>query len=287
MTELKDLETKAVPNWCPGCGNFGIQNAIKKAIVNLNLEPHNVCIVTGIGCGSKITFWINTYGFNSIHGRSLPVASAVKLANPELTVIVVGGDGDGYGIGMGHFVHAMRRNIDITYIVDNNQIYGLTKGQTSPTSEKGTKTKSTPFGVIEKPVNPLSLALSADATYVSRGYAGELEHLTKLIENGINHKGFALIDTFQPCVTFNKVNTYEFFQKRVSKLEEDSSYDPTNKLKAFEKCNSDTDEYLPIGLFYKEDRKTYSEEETGLEKGPIVKHDISNIDITPLMEKFM
>jgi len=286
MAKLNDLQTRCKPNWCPGCGNFAIQTALKNALVNLNLEPHKVCLVTGIGCGSKMTFWINTYGFNSIHGRLLPPATAIKLSNPELTVIGVGGDGDGYGIGMGHFIHAMRRNLDILYIVQNNQIYGLTKGQASPTSDKGSKSKSTPFGVIEIPVNPLALALSANATYISRGFAGELDHLTKLIEDGIKHKGFALLDVFQPCVTFNKVNTYEYFNERVKKLEDDSNYDPTNKSLAFEKCLDINENEIPIGLFYKEQRPTYSEEEVGLKDGPIVNHDISNINIQPLMDSF-
>lgn len=253
MTNLKDLETVDKANWCPGCGNFGIQAAIKQALVNLSLEPENVVISTGIGCGSKMNQWIRTYGFAGLHGRSLPVAMGVKLANHNLTVIDVGGDGDGYGIGMGHFIHNMRRNFDMTYIVENNQVYGLTLGQTSPTSDKGAKGPSTPFGIIEDPVNPLRLALSSDCTFVARGFAGDIPHLTSLIEQGISHKGFALIDVFQPCVTFNKINTYAYFRQKVYKLEE-VGHDVTNIAEAFARAGEM--EKLPIGVFYKVDRKS-------------------------------
>ncbi|MEM2175410.1 MAG: thiamine pyrophosphate-dependent enzyme, partial [Candidatus Micrarchaeia archaeon] len=164
MTTFEELSTIEKPTWCPGCGNWGILNAIKNAIVELNLPKHEVVIVSGIGCSGHLPQWINTYAFHSLHGRALPVAQAIKLSNHKLKVIAVGGDGDGYGIGIGHFIHAMRRNVDITYIVHNNQIYGLTTGQASPTSEKGFKTKSTPHGLIEPPINPIALALSSDCS---------------------------------------------------------------------------------------------------------------------------
>lgn len=285
MTKLADLQTRDMPNWCPGCGDYGIQIALKQALVNLGLPPHQVAISTGIGCGSKINQWINTYGFAGLHGRSLPVAMGIKLANPELTVIDVSGDGDGYGIGMGHFIHTMRRNLDLTYITQDNQTYGLTLGQTSPTSEKGAKGPSTPEGVIENPVNPIRLALSSDCTFVARSFAGDIQHLVKMIELGIKHRGIALIDVFQPCVTFNKINTYEFFRKRIYKLEE-KNHDSSDLNKAFEKAGEWGDR-IPIGVFYQVQKPTYEDVDPGLKKGNPVKADISNIDISEIMESFM
>jgi 2-oxoglutarate ferredoxin oxidoreductase subunit beta len=284
--QLQSLQTKDVPNWCPGCGNFGIQAALKQALVNLKLEPQNVVISTGIGCGSKVNQWIETYGFAGLHGRSLPVAMGIKLANPELTVIDVGGDGDGYGIGMGHFINTMRRNLDITYIVQDNQLYALTLGQTSPTSDKGARGPSTPLGVIEDPVNPIRLALAAGGTFVARGFSGDLPHLTMLIEKAIAHRGFALIDVFQPCVTFNKLNTYDYFQNRVYKLEDLKDYDPSNLEAAFKKAG-EWNPKIPVGLFYQVSRPTYEDADPGLSKGIPAKADISNIDVSSMMESFM
>lgn len=282
MTSFNELTTPERPTWCPGCGDWGILTALKKAIEELQLPNHNVLVVAGIGCSGHLPQWINTFGFHSLHGRALPVAQAAKLANHELNVIAVGGDGDGYGIGVGHFIHAMRRNIDITYIVHDNQIYGLTTGQTSPTSEKGFKTKSTPHGSIEPPVNPIALALASDCTFVARGFAGDVPHLVKLITEGIKHKGFALIDVLQPCVTFNQLNTFDYFYRRVYKLEDDKSYDPKNKFEAFKRA-FEWGEKIPIGLFYKEERKTYEDELPQLSKLPLVKQRIDNVDIKPLM----
>ncbi|MFA6992409.1 MAG: 2-oxoacid:ferredoxin oxidoreductase subunit beta [Candidatus Gracilibacteria bacterium] len=286
MAELKDLQTKDVSNWCPGCGNFGIQVAIKQAIVNLKLNPENVVVSTGIGCGSKINQWIETYGFAGLHGRSVPVAMGIKLANPELTVIDAGGDGDGYGIGMAHFMNTMRRNIDMTYIVENNQLYALTLGQVSPTSDKGMKSPSTPHGVIENPVNPIRLALSGDATFVARGFSGDIPHLTMLIEKAIKHRGFSFIDIFQPCVTFNKINTYDYFRSRVYKLEDDKSYKTNDLNAAFIKAG-EIGQKIPIGLFYQIERPTYEDSEPGLVNGIPVKADITDIDVGVLMESFM
>jgi 2-oxoglutarate ferredoxin oxidoreductase subunit beta len=285
MPELKDFNTVARPDWCPGCGDFGIQVAVKQALTNLQIEPHMVAIIAGIGCSGKLTHWVNTYGLHSLHGRTLPPATAVKFANPKLTVIADGGDGDGYGIGMGHFIHTIRRNVDITYLVHNNMVYGLTKGQAAPTSMKGYKSPSTPFGVIEQPVNPMALALAAGATFVARGSAGDAIHLTKIIEAGIKHKGFALIDIFQPCVTFNKINTYAFFMQNCYKLETDPNFDPSNFQMAMEKALQ-TDK-LPIGIFYQASRPTYEEEDPGHSETAAVDLDISNIDITKPMERFL
>jgi len=285
MVELSELKTVGQPNWCPGCGNFPILHSLKQAIVELDLKPHNVVIFSGIGCSSKMPHWVNTYGFHGIHGRSLPIATGARLANNNLTVIAVGGDGDGYGIGIGHFIHAMRRNLDITYIVTNNQVYGLTTGQTSPTSDKGYATKSTPTGVIEMPINPIALAIASGATYISRGFSKEMRHLTKLIADGVRHKGFALVDVLQPCVTFNRKNTYEWFSERVYKLEE-IDHDVTNKQTALMK-SLEWNDHIPIGLFYKETRLTYEDELPQIAKTPLVKQRIEDIDIRTLMDEFV
>jgi len=285
MVELAQLKTVGQPNWCPGCGNFPIWHSLKRAIVELNLEPHNVAIFSGIGCSSKMPHWINTYGFHGIHGRPLPIATGARLANNNLTVIAVGGDGDGYGIGIGHFIHAMRRNLNITYIVTNNQVYGLTTGQTSPTSDKGYATKSTPTGVIEIPINPITLAIASGATYISRGFSKEMKHLTKLIADGVRHEGFALVDVLQPCVTFNRKNTYEWFSKRVYKLEE-TDHDATNKQAAFLK-SLEWDDRIPIGLFYREARPTYEDDLPQIAETPLARQRIEDIDIRTLMAEFV
>ncbi len=282
---VKDFDTCAKPDWCPGCGNFGIQAALKQALVNLGIEPANTVLVSGIGCGSKIAHWVDVYGLHTLHGRALPPATAVKFSNPNLTVVATGGDGDGYGIGMGHFVHATRRNVDMAYLVQNNMVYGLTKGQATPTSAQGYKSPSTPFGVIEESLNPIALALVTGATYVARGSAGDVTHLTKLIEGAIQHKGFALVDIFQPCVTFNKINTYAFFNQNTYKLENEKNYDTGNLKMAIDKALQ-TDK-LPIGLFYKTERPTYEEQDPGRTGHNPVEADITNIDIEPLMEKFL
>ena len=207
--------------------------------------------ISGIGCSSNLPGFINTYGMHTLHGRSLAVATGAQLANHKLKVIVTGGDGDGYGIGGNHFLHTMRRNVDLTYIVMDNQIYGLTTGQLSPTSIKGMKTKSTPFGSVENEINPIPLAIVGGATYVARGFTGQVRHLTELIKGGIQHKGFSLIDTFSPCVTFNRDNTHEFFKQRTQKLE-DQGHDPTDFVRAMEK-GYEWGEEIPIGLFWKRD----------------------------------
>ncbi len=246
---MADLKGKVDPDWCPGCGDFGVLAAIQKALVDLQIPNHDVCVVSGIGCSSNLPGYINTYGMHTLHGRSLPVATGLKMANHELTVIVTGGDGDGFGIGVGHFIHNMRRNVDLLYIVMDNQIYGLTTGQTSPTSRLGMKTKSMPFGSTEGPLNPVSLALSAGATFVGRGFSGEQRHLTELIKQGIQHKGFSFLDVFSPCVTYNHDNTYQWFRPRVKKLEDDTTYDSTDWLGAMERSLVWGEE-IPIGRFF-------------------------------------
>ena len=217
----RDFKGPVDPDWCPGCGDFGVLNSLQRAVAGLGLQPHQILTISGIGCSSNLPGYFNSYGMHTLHGRSLAVATGAKLANHELTVIVTGGDGDGYGIGGNHFTHTARRNIDLTYIVMNNQIYGLTTGQISPTSRDGMKTKSTPFGSVEMPVNPLTSAIMNGATFVARGYSGDVRHLTSLMQQAIEHKGFALVDVFSPCVTFNLDNTHNFFKDRVVKLEDE------------------------------------------------------------------
>lgn len=261
------------PIFCPGCGDFGVMASINKALTELQIDKSSVVIVSGIGCSSSMPHVFSTYGVHSLHGRLLPVATGIKLANPELTVIGTGGDGDGYGIGGGHLVHTARRNVDITYIIMNNETYGLTTGQTSPTAMLGYKTKSTPFGVIEMPINPMALAISAGATYVARGFSGDPMYTAELIKNGIQHKGFAIIDIFSPCVTFNHTNTFEWFRPRVYKLESEK-HDYTNLDSAFQKAMEDfASDYakLPLGLFYKASRPTYEESDIALKEGPLIK----------------
>jgi 2-oxoglutarate ferredoxin oxidoreductase subunit beta len=208
-------------------------------------------VISGIGCSSNLPGYVSTYGMHTLHGRALAVATGAQLANHDLKIIITGGDGDGYGIGGNHFIHSMRRNVDLTYIVMNNQIYGLTTGQISPTSTKGMKTKSTPTGSVENPIFPVSLAIAAGATYVARGYTGQVKHLVDLIKGGIQHRGFALIDAFSPCVTFNLDNTHEFFKQRTRKLE-DMGHDPTDFAAAMQRGYQWDDE-IPIGLFWKRD----------------------------------
>ncbi len=269
---LKDLATPTKINWCPGCGDFGILMGLKNAVVELKKEQHEIFLISGIGCSSKTPYWVKLYGYNGLHGRALPFATGLKLANHALTVIVVGGDGDGYSEGGNHFMHACRRNIDMTYIVFNNQVYGLTTGQASPTSEKGFKTKATPDPVIEEPVNPVALAIAAGATYVARAYAGDVQHLKRIIIDAVAHKGFAFIDVLQPCVTFNHHNTFDFYKQRLYKLE-DEQFDFTDKAKAFVRAQ-EWGEKIPIGLFFKVERDTYESQVPALQKEVLLKQSL-------------
>jgi 2-oxoglutarate ferredoxin oxidoreductase subunit beta len=256
------------PTWCPGCGDFGVVAAVESAVKRLQIPSHNVVIVSGIGCSSNLPHFLSAYGFHGVHGRALPVAEGIRWANHGLTVIGTGGDGDGFGIGVGHFVHAMRRNIDLTYVTMDNQIYGLTTGQASPTSQMGQKTKSTPHGVIEAPIDPIALALAAGATYVARGFSGDVKQLTDLVVGGIQHKGFALVDVFSPCVTYNKINTFDFFRQRVYKLES-AGHDPADIVKAWQRALEWGDK-IPIGLFYRAEKPTYEDLDEVLQAGPLV-----------------
>ena len=229
---IADYKTAEASWWCPGCGDFGVLAALQKALLDLAVPPEQVAIVAGIGCSGKIGNYINSYNLHVTHGRTMPAALGLKLANRELTVIAAGGDGDGYAIGMGHFIHAIRRNPDVTYIVMDNQIYGLTKGQSSPTSGEGFMTRSTPEGTIEHPVRPLQLAISAGATFVAQGFSSNQKQLVSLIKAGVEHHGFALINTISPCVTFNKVNTYDWYKQGLLNLDTVDDYDPSDKGRA-------------------------------------------------------
>ncbi len=276
MVSLSDY-SNGKPAWCPGCGNFSILEALKKALVDLRLEPYKILMVSGIGQSSKLPHYMRCNLFNGLHGRTLPVATGAKIANPKLTVIAIGGDGDGYGEGGNHLIHTIRRNPDVTYLVHNNQIYGLTKGQASPTTEEGTITKTTPMGAFIKRLNPLSLAISLGAPFVARGFCGYIEHLSKIIVDGISYRGFSFIDILQPCVTFNKINTWQWYRKRVYKLDE--SYDPNDKLLAFQKALEWGDK-IPIGVIYKEKRPTLGDNNPKILENPIVEqvHDIQSYE---------
>jgi len=261
----KDFKGPVDPDWCAGCGDFGVLNSLQRACAELGLRPHEILTVSGIGCSSNLPGYFNAYGMHTLHGRSLPVATGAKLANHELNVIVTGGDGDGYGIGGNHFTHTARRNVDLTYIVMNNQVYGLTTGQISPTSSIGMRTKSTPFGSVEMPVNPITSAIMSGATFVARGFSGDVRHLTVLIKKAIQHKGFALVDIFSPCVTFNLDNGHSFFKDRVKRLE-DEDHDPSDWKSACEKAVlwGDT---IYTGLFYQEESTSLGAREPILDEG--------------------
>ncbi|XEC97187.1 2-oxoacid:ferredoxin oxidoreductase subunit beta [Paenibacillus tarimensis] len=288
MATFKDFRNNVKPNWCPGCGDFSIQAAIQRAAANVGLEPENLAVISGIGCSGRISGYINAYGLHGIHGRALPIAQGVKLANRELTVIASGGDGDGFAIGMGHTVHAIRRNLDITYIVMDNQIYGLTKGQTSPRSAEGFKTKSTPEGSIESTLSPLEIALSAGATFIAQSFSSDLKQLTSLIEAGLNHKGFSLINVFSPCVTFNKVNTYDWFKENIVNLEQFPDYDPSNRVAAMNKIMETNG--LLTGLIYQNtERKPYEALVSGFRPEGLANQDIqmSREDFDKLLKEFV
>ena len=248
MSPAADFQLNVKQNWCPGCGDFSVQAAIQRALGNLGRAPHEVVIVSGIGCSSRLPGYINAYGFHSIHGRSLPLAQGVKLANPALTVLACGGDGDGFAIGLGHTIHAMRRDLDITYIVMDNHVYGLTKGQVSPRSDRGFVTKTSPDGSAETPVSALELALSAGAGFIAQGFSKELNELASLIEAGIRHVGFSFINVFSPCVTFNKVNTYDWYSQRLQKVDDLTGYNRHDRMAAMQRVMET--EGLITGLIY-------------------------------------
>ncbi|MGE7621757.1 2-oxoacid:ferredoxin oxidoreductase subunit beta [Viridibacillus sp. NPDC096237] len=288
MVTFKDFRNNVKPNWCPGCGDFSVQAAIQRAAANLEIQPHELAVVSGIGCSGRISGYINSYGLHGIHGRALPIAQGLKMANRDLKVIASGGDGDGFAIGMGHTIHSIRRNVDITYIVMDNQIYGLTKGQTSPRSAAGFVTKSTPGGAIEPSLKPLEVALSAGATFVAQSFSTDLKELTAIIEAGMNHNGFSFINVFSPCVTYNKINTYDWFKENITKLSSIEGYDSTNRAQAMATVMEH--EGLVTGIIYQdEETPSYQNLINGYSKEPLNQQEmmIEEKDLQDLMKEFM
>lgn len=273
MENIFDFENKIDIAWCPGCGNYAIRKALLAALAELKLIKKKVVLVSGIGQAAKMPHYINTSFFNGLHGRGLPPATAIKACNPELTVIVVGGDGDMYGEGGNHFLHASRRNPDITLFVHDNMVYGLTKGQAAPTSRLGMETPVQVFGVFEKPLNPMALAISLDVTFVARVFCGDVEQTKAVMKKALTHKGFALVDIFQPCLSFNKANTFAWFKANTYYLPAD--YDSSDRAGAFKK--SLAEEPFPLGIIYQSDQRSTFEENLEVykrDKSPLYKREV-------------
>jgi len=288
MATFRDFRNKVRPNWCPGCGDFSVQASIQRAAANMGLLPEDLAIVSGIGCSGRISGYIHAYGFHGIHGRALPIAQGLKMANRNLNVIAAGGDGDGFAIGVGHTVHAIRRNMNITYIVMDNQIYGLTKGQTSPRSALGFKTKSTPEGSKEAALAPIELAIASGATFVAQSASSNLKQLTGLIEQGIQHDGFSFINVFSPCVTYNKVNTYDWFKENLIRLDEIEGYDTHNRIMAMKTIMEN--DGLVTGLIYEDkEKQSYQDVIDGYSQKPLAheKLQLSEEKFNQLVSEFM
>ncbi|MGB0872524.1 MAG: 2-oxoacid:ferredoxin oxidoreductase subunit beta [Solirubrobacterales bacterium] len=251
--DAKEFKSDLKPIWCPGCGDFGVLAAAYRAFAELDLDPDRTVVVSGIGCSSRFPGFVTTYGYHGVHGRALPTAMGVKMANPELEVIAVGGDGDGFAIGGGHFPHAARRNIDITYVIMNNETYGLTKGQVSPTSRHDQKSPSSPFGNQEEPLNTMATAIAADASFVARGASFRAKELTELIIAGMTNPGFSFIDAYSPCTAFN--NNTQIWKNDVVQLDE--NHDPTDRAAAFAQA---LDDPMSLGIFYKHEKPTMVEQ---------------------------
>ncbi|OGK13195.1 hypothetical protein A3A93_02390 [Candidatus Roizmanbacteria bacterium RIFCSPLOWO2_01_FULL_38_12] len=271
------------PTWCPGCGDWAIRIGIKTAFTQLGLDPSKIFMAFDIGCSGNMNDFFNAYAMHTLHGRAVTNAVGMKIANHDLTTIVIGGDGGIYGEGGNHFLHACRGNHDITVIVHDNMVYGLTKGQVAPTASKGYKSSSTPSGIIEQPVNPLALAITQGATFVAQGFAGDTPGLIAIIKEGVKHKGFSLINVLQPCVTFNKVNTYHYYLEHTYKL--DKSHDPTNLKSALEKSVEGFTDKFPLGILYQSSKKTFHEELPQLDKPLYQKGRFTDFDL--LIERFM
>lgn len=270
-------------SWCPGCGNFPILGAVKQALVARQLKPHQVLFVSGIGQAAKAPHYLNANFFNGLHGRGLPVATGAKLVNPTLTVIVESGDGCVYAEGGNHFFATIRRNIDITLLVHNNQVYGLTKGQASPTSAEGFVTKAQPDGVASAPFNPVAVAVAMHAGFVARAFAGMTDHLADLIQQAIAHRGFSLIDVLQPCVSFNRVNTFAWYKERTYSLP--TSHDPSDWDAAI-KLAYEWDERIPIGVIYRNDRPPFEEHFPVLSQGPLAGRDVERNKLRGILESY-
>lgn len=266
------------PVWCPGCGNYGVLAALKSAFAELSLNPENVVLVTGIGCHGRIAEYVTVNTFHTLHGRALPLATGVKLANPALNVIVHSGDGDAYAIGVGHLVHAARRNVDLTLIVHNNMVFGLTAGQSSPTTPPGVKTKTAPHGQREPPLNPLLLALACGATLIARGFSDDAAHLKELIKKGIQHKGFALIDVLQPCPTF--YDARQALRQKTYKLE---GHDTGDFRAAMELATES--ERIPIGIIYEVEKPTFEENFKHAMNPPPALRSLAKLDLSKLLSR--
>lgn len=271
------------PAWCPGCGNFSILRTFREAMTDLGLEPHQIAVVSGIGQAAKFPHYIRCNTFNGLHGRALPAAQGIKLANHALKVFVTTGDGDCYGEGGNHLLHAIRRNLDIKLFVHDNQIYGLTKGQPSPTSMEGTKSKIHPFGVFSEQLNPMAMAIALDCSFVARGFSGDHEHLKELMKAAAAHKGFALLDILQPCVTFNKVNTFAWYKERVYRIED--GYDPTDRLAAFA-MSLEWGDRIPVGIIYKNSRAVMEERIPVIREQPLTEHSFDRNKIEETLKEF-
>lgn len=282
MVTLADYGTYETA-WCPGCGNHSLLEAVKHALVALDLEPHQVLFVSGIGQAAKAPHYLNANVFNGLHGRSLPVATGAKLSNTGLTVIAESGEGCNYGEGGNHFLAAIRRNIDITLIVHDNQVYGLTKGQASPTSMQGFVTKAQPSGAFSSPFNPLEVAVAMKAGFVARGFSGRKDHLSMLIQQGIRHRGFSLIDVLQPCVSFNKVNTFAWYDKRCYELPPD--YDPTDRDTALRTADQWGDR-IPLGVLYKNTRPSFEENFPFISQGPLASQKVDLDELEKVMKSY-
>jgi len=280
-----DFTTGYLPTWCPGCGNFGIWLSLKEALARIGVGPSDGLVVYGVGCHGNMYDWMKMYGFVGLHGRTLPVAQGAKLANHKIPVVVVSGDGDGLGEGGNHFLHAAKRNPDITVILHDNQLYSLTTGQASPTAKPGFKTKSTPDGVFDSPINPLVFSIAAGATFVARAFSGDTPGLINLMVEAINHKGFAVLDIMQPCVTFDKEHTYDWYRQRLYKLETEG-YVPDNKLKAIERAMEWGDK-IPYGIFYKEQKATSEDHEPALVNEPLAKQPIGSVPLDDVLNEFI
>ncbi len=252
--KAKDYRTELQPVWCTGCGDFGVLKGLTQALADLEVAPEKLAVISGIGCSSRLPGYVKAYSFNSIHGRALPIATGVKLANPGLTVLVAGGDGDGFAIGTSHFVHTARRNIDITYVCMDNGIYGLTKGQVSPTSPHDLVTKTSTYGNIEVPMNPVLLALSCGATFIARAFSGDPKSSQEIFAAAIQHRGFSFVQIMSPCVTYRGREQFDAFRGRIRALPE--GYDATNRDDARRVAFEDTEEVLTVGTIYVAERPT-------------------------------
>ncbi len=287
MVEMKDLQAPMENQWCPGCGNFGILRALKKVVVELGEPAHNFFLVSGIGQSGKTPHFINLNGFHTLHGRAVPIATGAAISNPNLHVIIHGGDGDLLGEGLGHLLHGARRNVDLTVFIHNNGIYGLTKGQYSPTTPHGqvTQTSPAPSGVPMEPVNPLAQAIVGGATFAARSFSGDMKHLTDTMVQAIGHEGFAVVEILQPCVVFNKVWTWDFFNERVYAISKDE-HDPSDKMKAIQLA-FEWGEKIPMGVFYTEERRTLRDDLYLPDAGGLYDHESDPEDLQNLIDDML